>query len=57
MNRQVGFRRLVKKVGNAVTVLWQDTVEYTIGQTYNLTIGLKRFIGKRFKSFLFNLVK
>ncbi len=38
MDRERSYRRLIKKVGGAVTVLWQDAVAYTQGHHYDLTI-------------------
>ena len=37
MDRQASSRQLIKKVGETVTVLWHDTEQYTIGETYHLT--------------------
>lgn len=49
MDRESSDRRLVKKVGDTVTVLWQDSVQYTVGQTYHLTI---RAVGDELRGFL-----
>ena len=38
MDRQHGDRRLVKKVGDAVSVLWQEAASYTAGEGYELTL-------------------
>ena len=38
MDRRRRFRRLVKKAGGMVQVLWQDAVQYNVGQTYDLTL-------------------
>ena len=39
MDRQNSYRRLIKKVGGTVTVLWEDvTTSYTDGRDYILTI-------------------
>jgi hypothetical protein len=32
------YRRLIKRVGNTVTILWQDNGPYTPGETYDLTL-------------------
>ena len=49
MNWQSGDRQLVKKIGGEVTVLWQDTVEPTVGQSYELTI---RAVGSELQGYL-----
>jgi hypothetical protein len=49
MDRAGSYRRLVKKVGDTVTVLWQDTVAYTVGQTYHLTL---RAVGSELRGYL-----
>lgn len=49
MDREGSYRRLVKKVGDTVTVLWEDTVQYTVGQTYDLTI---RALGDELRGYL-----
>jgi hypothetical protein len=33
-------RRLVKSVGGAFTALWQDSISYTVGQSYRITIAV-----------------
>lgn len=38
IDRRNGYRRLVKKVGGDVAVLWEDSVVYTIGQSFELTL-------------------
>lgn len=38
MDRQNAYRRLVKVVGGAVTVLWQDSFAYALNQPYDLTV-------------------
>lgn len=43
------YRRLLKKIRNRITVLWQDTSPYIPGQTYELTI---RAVGKELRGFL-----
>lgn len=42
MDRQRSYRRLVKKVGGAVTVLWEDGEAYQQGETYRLTLEAHR---------------
>jgi len=37
-DRAGGYRRLIKKVGGAVTTLWQDAVKFTVGREYAVTI-------------------
>jgi hypothetical protein len=49
MDSQHGYRRLIKKVGGAVTVLWQDRVRYTVGQSYELTL---RAAGNELRGYL-----
>jgi len=49
MDRQHSYRRLVKKVGDLATVLWQDTVPYTVGQSYELTL---RAVGSELRGYL-----
>ena len=49
MDRAGSYRRLVKKIGDTVTVLWQDTVAYTVGQTYHLTL---RAAGSELRGYL-----
>jgi hypothetical protein len=38
MDRERSYRRLIKKVGGTVTVLWEDSVQFDIGQDYDLTL-------------------
>jgi hypothetical protein len=38
LDRERSYRRLIKKVGGVVTVLWEDGGSYNTGQSYNLTI-------------------
>jgi hypothetical protein len=38
MDSQRGYRRLVKKVGGAVSVLWEDGVSYEVGREYLMTV-------------------
>ncbi len=38
MDRQGGYRRLIKKIGDTVKQLWSDTVVYNQGQVYELTL-------------------
>ncbi len=38
MHKDGGYRRLTKKLGDTLTVLWQDTVVFTPGQAYTLTL-------------------
>jgi len=38
MDSERSYRRLIKKVAGVVTTLWQDSVAYTVGQSYDLTI-------------------
>lgn len=38
IDRRNRYRRLVKKVSGVVTVLWEDSVVYTIGLSFELTI-------------------
>ncbi len=38
MDSERGYRRLIKKVAGAVSTLWQDSVAYTVGQRYDLSI-------------------
>ncbi len=44
-----GYRRLIKKVGGVVTVLWQDGQAYQQGQSYELTL---RAVGGELRGFL-----
>lgn len=38
MDRALSYRRLIKKVGGTVTVLWEDTVPYEIDHEYIVTV-------------------
>jgi hypothetical protein len=38
MDSQRGYRRLIKKVGGAVSVLWEDDVSYEVGREYLMTV-------------------
>ncbi len=38
MDSQRGYRRLIKKVGGAVSVLWEDDVAYQVGREYLTTV-------------------
>ena len=38
MDHERSFKRLVKVVDGALTVLWQDNEPYTVGQTYELAV-------------------
>jgi hypothetical protein len=38
MSRALQYRRLVKNVAGAVSVLWEDDVQYTLDQRYMLTL-------------------
>lgn len=38
MDRQRSYRRLVRSVAGATSVLWQDTVQYTVGEANAVTI-------------------
>lgn len=49
MDRQAGYRRLVKNCGGVVTVLWQDGVAYHRGQRHELTL---RAIGPELTGYL-----
>ena len=49
MDRAGSYRWLVKKVGETVTVLWQDTEAYTVGQTYHLAL---RAVGSELRGYL-----
>jgi len=37
MDRTLGYRRLIKKAGGAVTVLWEDAVAYEVDREYIFT--------------------
>lgn len=41
MDRQRWCRRLVKNVGGAFTLLWEDFERYDLGRTYELTVALE----------------
>lgn len=47
MDSQRGYRRLIKKVDGAVSVLWEDAVAYEVGREYLMTIdcAAERLIG------------
>jgi hypothetical protein len=49
MDRQGGFRRLVRSVANTPVILWQDSVLYQVGRDYRLTI---RCEGRRLQGWL-----
>ena len=49
MDRQRSYRRLIKKVAGVVTVLWEDTVQYTLGREYVLTVDC---VGERCTGYL-----
>jgi hypothetical protein len=38
MDSPAGYRRLIKKFGGAVSVLWSDNVAYALGQSHNVTL-------------------
>jgi hypothetical protein len=38
VDRLHSYRRLIKRVGGQVTVLWEDPVSYALGQTYEVVI-------------------
>jgi hypothetical protein len=38
MDRQRGYRRLVKSVGGTFTLLWEDAIAYDVGRAYQLTV-------------------
>jgi hypothetical protein len=38
MDRERKYRRLIKKIGGTVTVLWEDAIQYTLGRSYILTL-------------------
>ncbi|PVE22767.1 hypothetical protein DC522_19155 [Microvirga sp. KLBC 81] len=38
LDRELSYRRLVKKAGGVVTVLWEDGGNYDIGRSYELSI-------------------
>lgn len=39
MDRQRSYRRLVKRVGNTWTKLWEDRTDYQMGRAYELTVA------------------
>lgn len=49
MDRQQSYRRLVKVVNGSAIRLWQDSVQYTVGQTYHLTL---RAVGSELTGYL-----
>lgn len=49
MDRQLGVRRLVRKVGGVVSVLWEDAFLYEVGREYVLTLDCA---GSRLTGFL-----
>lgn len=49
MDAQRGYRRLVRTLGDVVTVLWQDDVAYTVGREYELVIAA---VGSRLRSWI-----
>ena len=50
MDCRLGYRRLIKKAGGVVTVLWQDAVaSYVAGHSYELTL---RAVGSELRGFL-----
>lgn len=49
MDRTGSYRRLVKKANDTVTVLWQDGVQFTVSQSYELTI---RAVGSELRGYL-----
>ena len=49
MDRQNSYRRLIKKVGGTVTVLWQDSVQYNRREDYDLTL---RAIGSELTGYI-----
>ena len=38
MDRELGYRRLVKNVGGVFTVLWEDALAYEAGRSYELVV-------------------
>ncbi|HEX6075892.1 MAG TPA: hypothetical protein VFZ32_11605, partial [Micromonosporaceae bacterium] len=38
MDSQRGYRRLIKNLGGAVSVLWEDDVSYEVGREYLMTV-------------------
>lgn len=49
MDHERSFRRLVKVVDGAITVLWQDSEPYSVGQTYELTVHV---VGRELRGYL-----
>ena len=49
IHRQGNYRRLIKKVKGKISTLWEDQVQYSVGQSYDLTI---RVIGGWIKVYL-----
>lgn len=49
MDRELGYRRLIKQIDGVITVLWQDDVQYIQSREYNLTIEC---VGKRLTGYL-----
>jgi hypothetical protein len=49
MDRQLGYRRLISKVGGVATTLWEQSVGYTVGQAYELTL---RAVGHELRGYL-----
>lgn len=49
MDSGQSYRRLVKKVGDTVTVLWEDSVAYTLGRSYELTL---RAVGSELRGYI-----
>lgn len=52
MDASLGHRRLIRKAGGVVTVLWEDAVAYVSGRVYLLTIDC---VGSRIAGFLSGL--
>jgi hypothetical protein len=49
MDRTGSHRRLIKRTGNAVAVLWQDAVAYDIGTNYDVTV---RAMGSKIRGYV-----
>jgi len=49
MNRSRRYRRLTKKVAGISTILWEDTVQYTVGREYVLTLDC---MGEQLKGYI-----
>jgi hypothetical protein len=49
MNREFGYRRLVKKVAGTFTQLWQDTVTYQMNRQYEMEV---RAYGRKLYGFI-----